>query len=93
MRKIRQLDGAYGYWVISKEHKLIGIYNLLEMKKSSRYVLYLVLGFIIYQIIDTGQTGVTHDDVKTTLIIAMVIVFILLLVVRIIKSRYDKDDE
>ena len=63
------------------------------MKKSSRYVLYLVLGFILYQIIDSGETTVTHEDARTTLIIAVVVVFILLMIVRLIKSRYDNDEE
>lgn len=63
------------------------------MKKSSRYVLYLVLGFIIYQIIDSGETGVTHQEVRNVLIIAVVVVFVLLMIVRVIKSRYDNDEE
>ena len=63
------------------------------MKKSSRYILYLVLGFIIYQIIDSGETGVTHKEARNVLIIAIVVVFVLLMVVRVIKSRYDNDDE
>ena len=63
------------------------------MKKSSRYVLYLVLGFIIYQVIDSGETSLTHQDARKTLIIAMVVVFILLLIVRAIKSRYDNEDK
>ncbi len=62
------------------------------MRKSSRYVLYLVLGFIIYQIIDSGATSITHQDARNTLIIAIVVVFIPLLVVRVIKNRY-KDGE
>ena len=63
------------------------------MKKSSRYVLYLVLGFIIYQVIDSGETSLTHKDARNTLIIAIVVVFILLLIVRAIKSRYDNEDK
>ncbi|WP_421764261.1 hypothetical protein [Ekhidna sp.] len=63
------------------------------MRAPFRYVLYIVIGFLIYQIIDSGETGFTHSEVKTTLIIGMVIVFILLLIVRIIKNRYDNRGE
>ncbi|WP_436515070.1 hypothetical protein [Ekhidna sp. To15] len=63
------------------------------MRKSSRYVLYLVLGFIIYQIIDSGETGLTHQDARNVLIVAIVVVFILLLVIRMIKNRYDNGEE
>ncbi|MEO9872640.1 hypothetical protein [Ekhidna sp.] len=63
------------------------------MKKSFRYVLYLMIGFLIYQIIDSGETGFSHSEVKNTLIIGMVIVFVLLLIVRVIKQRYDNGDE
>ncbi len=64
--------------------------NFPTMRKSSRYVLYLVLGFIIYQIIDSGDTGLTHKDVRNVLIVAIVVVFILLLIIRMIKNRYDE---
>jgi len=59
------------------------------MRKSFRYVLYIMVGFLIYQVIDSGEAGFTHTEVKNTLIIAMVVVFILLLIVRVIKQRYD----
>jgi len=63
------------------------------MRKSFRYALYIVLGFIIYQIIYSGETGITHSEMKNTLIIGMVVVFVLLLIIRIIKQRYDNGDE
>lgn len=63
------------------------------MRKPFRYLLYIVLGFIIYQIIDSGEAGFTHKEVKNTLVIAMIAVFVLLLIVRVIKSRYDDRDE
>ncbi|MEQ6167823.1 hypothetical protein AAOE16_11580 [Ekhidna sp. MALMAid0563] len=61
------------------------------MRKSFRYVLYLMVGFLIYQVIDSGETGFTHDEVKNSLIIAMIAVFVLLLIVRVIKQRYDNN--
>ncbi|MEP0985312.1 hypothetical protein [Ekhidna sp.] len=63
------------------------------MKKSTRYVLYLVLGFVIYQIIDSGETALTHKDARNTLIIAIVVVFALLMIIRVIKNRYDNGEE
>ncbi|MEQ9405402.1 MAG: hypothetical protein RIM99_17565 [Cyclobacteriaceae bacterium] len=60
------------------------------MKKPFRYVIYLITGFLIFQIIDSGETTVTHQDARGLLIGAIIVVFILLLVVRIIKQRYDK---
>ncbi|WP_420577133.1 hypothetical protein [Ekhidna sp.] len=59
------------------------------MRKSFRYVLYLMVGFLIYQVIDSGETSLSHTEVKNTLIIAMIVVFVLLLIVRVIKQRYD----
>ena len=59
------------------------------MRKPIRFVLYIVLGFVIYQIIDEGGTSVTHDEVKNGLLISIVVVFALLLVVRVIKQRYE----
>jgi hypothetical protein len=52
-----------------------------------------MVGFLIYQVIDSGETGFTHDEVKKTLIIAMIAVFVLLLIVRVIKQRYDNNGE
>lgn len=63
------------------------------MRKPFRYVLYIVIGFLIYQIIDSGETSVTHGEVKNTLIIGIVVVFVLLVVVRAIKQRYEDRDE
>lgn len=51
-----------------------------------------MFGFLIYQVIDSGETSLTHTEVKNTLIIAMVAVFVLLLIVRVIKQRYDNGD-
>ncbi|WP_370089104.1 hypothetical protein [Ekhidna sp.] len=62
------------------------------MRKPFRYVLYMMVGFLIYQIIDSGETGFSHTEVKNTLIIVMVAVFVLLLIVRVIKQRYDDRD-
>ncbi len=59
------------------------------MKKPFRYALYVLIGFIIYQVIDSGETSLTHDDAKKTLIIGMAVVFVLLLIVRTMKKRYD----
>ena len=59
------------------------------MRRSIRFVLYLMVGFIIYQIIDSGESPYTHDEVKNVLIIAIVVVFVLLVIVRAIKQRYD----
>lgn len=61
------------------------------MRSPYRYVLYFLIGFLIYQVIDSGETTVTHQDARDTLIIALIAVFVLLLVVRVIKRRYDKD--
>ncbi|WP_420316650.1 hypothetical protein [Ekhidna sp.] len=63
------------------------------MRKPFRYFLYIMVGFLIYQVIDSGETGFTHKEVKNTLIIAMIAVFILLLIVRVIKSKYDNKDD
>jgi len=52
-----------------------------------------MIGFLIYQIIQSGESGITHDQVKKTLLIAMVIVFVLLIIVRSIKQRYDDRDD
>ncbi|MFK7953252.1 MAG: hypothetical protein AB8B73_10440 [Ekhidna sp.] len=63
------------------------------MKKPIRYGLYVLIGFIIYQVINSGETSFTHEDAKKTLIIGMAVVFILLLLVRTMKNRYDKGNE
>ncbi|WP_424963180.1 hypothetical protein [Ekhidna sp.] len=63
------------------------------MRKSFRYVLYLMVGFLIYQVIDSGETSFTHKEVKNTLVIAMIVVFVLLLIVRVIKQRYDDNGD
>ncbi|MEM7299437.1 MAG: hypothetical protein AAF391_14360 [Bacteroidota bacterium] len=59
------------------------------MRRPFRYVIYIMIGFLIYQIIDSGQTSFTHDEVKKTLIFGLIAVFILLVIVRIIKQRYE----
>jgi len=58
-----------------------------------RFIMYLLIGVIIYQVIDSGETTVTHGEVKNTLIISILVVFALLLVVRSIKKRYEDRDE
>ncbi|MEP5610883.1 MAG: hypothetical protein ABJP45_01475 [Cyclobacteriaceae bacterium] len=60
------------------------------MRKPVRYAMYFIIGFLIYQIIDSGETTVTHQDARNWLIGAIVLVFGLLLIVRVIKQRYDK---
>lgn len=60
------------------------------MKKPFRYMIYLVVGFLIFQIIDSGETSVSHQDARNWLIGGIVVIFILLIVVRIIKQRYEK---
>ena len=60
------------------------------MKKPFRYVIYLIIGFLIFQIIDSGETSVTYEDTRSLLIGAIIVIFILLVVVWIIKQRYDK---
>ena len=59
------------------------------MRKPFRFVLYIMIGFIIYQVIDSGETGVTHGEAKNVLIIGIIVVFVLLVIVRGIKQRYD----
>lgn len=63
------------------------------MRKSFRYALYLITGFLIYQVIDSGETTITHEEVKKTLIVGIVVMFILLLIVRVIKQRYEEKDK
>jgi len=60
------------------------------MRKPVRYAMYFIIGFLIYQIIDSGGTTLTHQDARNWLIGAIVLVFGLLLIVRVIKQRYDK---
>ncbi|MEP1094075.1 MAG: hypothetical protein ABJG78_03145 [Cyclobacteriaceae bacterium] len=60
------------------------------MRKPVRYAMYFIIGFLIYQIIDSGETTFTHQDARNWLIGSVVIVFGLLLIVRVIKQRYDK---
>ena len=62
------------------------------MRRPVRFVIYIMIGFIIYQIIDSGETSITHDDAKNTLMIGIIVVFILLLIVRAIKQRYEDKD-
>jgi len=53
-----------------------------------------MIGFLIYQIIESGETSLTHGEVKNTLIIGIIVVFVLLVIVRGMKQRYeDKDDK
>lgn len=72
---------------------MVGVSYFHSMRKSFRYVIYMVIGFIIYQIIDSGETSFTHQEVRNTLIIAIVVIFILLVIVRMIKQRYDDGEE
>ena len=71
----------------------MGVFYFHFMKKPFRYFLYIMIGFLIYQVINTGETGFTHKEVKNTLVICLIVVFVLLLIVRVIKNRYeDRDD-
>ena len=65
----------------------------MQMRRSFRFVLYIMIGFLIYEVIQSGDAGVTHSQVKNTLLIAMIVVFVLLLIVRVIKQRYDDGSE
>lgn len=60
------------------------------MRRPVRYAMYFIIGFLIYQVIDSGDTSVTHQDARNWLIGAIVVVFALMLIVRVIKQRYDK---
>lgn len=63
------------------------------MRRSFRFTLYIIIGFLIYQVIDSGESTFTHGEVKNTLLIAMVVVFVLLIIVRILKQKYEDKDE
>lgn len=63
------------------------------MRRSFRFTLYIIIGFLIYQVIDSGESTFTHGEVKNTLLIAMVVVFVLLIIVRIMKQKYEDKDE
>ncbi|MEO1253280.1 MAG: hypothetical protein AAFY41_00155 [Bacteroidota bacterium] len=62
------------------------------MRKPFRYVIYLVVGMLIYQVIDSGESSFSHHEVRNTLIILLIVVFVLLLIVRIIKQRNDNSE-
>ncbi|MEM9341302.1 MAG: hypothetical protein AAGA66_21410 [Bacteroidota bacterium] len=59
------------------------------MRKSYRYVIYFLVGLLIYQVIESGKTGLTYEGTRTTLIVGIIVVFILLVIVRMIKQRYE----
>lgn len=63
------------------------------MRRSFRFTLYIIIGFLIYQVIDSGESTFTHGEVKNTLLIAMVVVFVLLIIVRVMKQKYEDKDE
>lgn len=60
------------------------------MKRPVRFAIYFTIGFLMYQVIDSGETNVTHQDARNWLLGAIIVVFALLLIVRVIKQRYDK---
>ena len=62
------------------------------MRKPFRFVLYIMVGFLIYQVIDSGETSFSHSEVRNSLLIGIAVIFVLLIVVRIIKQRYDDKD-
>lgn len=73
------------------ENNLIAYFHI--MKRPFRYVLYIMLGFLIYNVIDSEGSGFTHAEVKNALITALIVVFVLLLIVRVVKQRYDKNED
>lgn len=60
------------------------------MRRPVRYAMYFIVGFLIYQIIDSGETSFTHQEARNLLLGAIIVVFVLLLIVRVIKQRHDK---
>ncbi len=78
------------YSIISPGSKSIKHHYIHNMKRPVRYALYFMIGFLIYQIIDSGETSFTHQDARDWLIGAIVVIFVLLVIVRLIKQRYDK---
>lgn len=63
------------------------------MKSSFRFALYIMIGFLIYQVLDSGETSFTHTDVKNTLVVALIVVFVLLIIIKVIKQRYEDNDK
>ncbi|MDW3197427.1 MAG: hypothetical protein R8G66_33930 [Cytophagales bacterium] len=63
------------------------------MKKSFRYVLYILIGVLLYQLIESGNTSFTREELRDGLAIAIIGIFALLLVVRVMKNRTGKNDQ
>lgn len=63
------------------------------MKRSFRYVLYMLIGVILYQLIESGNTNFTREELRDSLAILIIGIFALLLVVRVIKNRSGENDQ
>ncbi len=63
------------------------------MKKSIRYVIYLLIGVLLYQLIESGNTSFTREQLRDGLALAIIGIFALLLIVRVFKNRGDKNDQ
>ena len=57
------------------------------MKTPLRYLVYLIIGWAIFELIESGAVPFSYKEARSTLIIAILVVFILLLIVRVIKQR------
>lgn len=62
------------------------------MKRSFRYVIYMVIGVLIYQLIESGNTSFTREELRDSLAIAIIGIFALLLIIRVIKNRTGEND-
>ncbi len=63
------------------------------MKRSFRYVLYMLIGVLLYQLIESGNTSFSREQLRDGLAIAIIGIFALLLVVRVIKNRSGENDQ
>lgn len=61
------------------------------MKKYIRYAIYMLIGVLLYEAIESGHTSFSKEQLRNGLAIAIIVIFILLLVVRLIKERYDRE--
>lgn len=67
--------------------------NNPNLKKYIRYVLYMVLGMLLYQAIESGHTSFTREELRNGLAIAILVIFALLLIIRVIKQRHNKEND
>lgn len=63
------------------------------MKRSFRYVIYMLIGVLLYQLIESGNTSFTREELRDGLAIAIIGIFALLLVIRVIKNRSGENDQ